>query len=355
MPNINLLDGKDFFREVEKIEEESVSFQDFQEPDIESEKIEEPVEPTVVQEPSEEAAKVEESTQFGYRKRSSNWPMIVGIAAAFVIILLIIIFLVRRDGEQIAQQPEQSASDSTEVLTEADRRDSLQITQQPTEEVVEQRQQQTDVKTQPPPTEASVTVSLSEARKTGAVGASLLGDFFTAFPSGMKMSFFRYGNNSYSAEVAAFSENVFNQFEENLKTQNKALSPQLLSEKEIMVGDQVMKMRQISGTFPTTGSSPSATQELASNKIRGEITAAAGKFNLELKQMSVSPTVSSAAGQFKPATLKAFGDQSNMIGFIQDLLKYQNVGINRLMLSVLSQADLTGTNMMATLDLDIYQ
>jgi hypothetical protein len=360
MPNINLLDGKDFSREVEKIDEESVSFQDFQVEESEQEIVAPPVEQEVVKEPvkqEEETVVVEEREPF--RRRSSNMPMIVGVAASFIIILLIIYFLMGRDGEQVADQPEQGTSDSTEVVTEAGQQDSTQVVQQPAEEAGEQQQQpnETEIPAPPPPvrTEIAATPSLSEARKTGVAGASLLGEFLSAFPSGMKMSFFRYGNGSYSAEVAVTSDNVFNQFEQNLKSQNTALSPQVLSEKEIMVSGQVMKMRQINGTFPTTGSSPAATQELASNKIRSEITAAAGRFNLELKQLSVSPTVSSDAGQFKPATLKAFGDQSNMIGFIQDMLKYRNVGINRLMLSVLSQTDLMGTNMMATLDLDIYQ
>ena len=357
MPNINLLDGKDFSREVEKIDEESVSFQDFQVEESEQEIVAPPVEQEVVEEPEKETVVVDEPKRFR-DDHSTNWPMIVGIAASFVIIFMIIYFLVGRDGEKIAQQPEQGVSDSTEVMTEAGQQDSTQATERPTEEVVQQLQpSETETKPPPPPrqTEIVVTASLSEARKTGIAGASLLGDFLSAFPSGMKMSFFRYGNGSYSAEVAVSSDNVFNQFEQNLKSQNSALSPQVLSEKEIMVSGQVMKMRQISGTFPTSGSSPSATQELASNKIRSEITAAAARFNLELKQVSISPIVSSDAGQFKPATLKAFGDQSNMIGFVKDLLKYQNVGINRLMLSVLSQTDLTGTNMMATLDLDIYQ
>jgi len=339
MPNINLLDGKEYSREVEKIDLESVSFQ---ETETITDPEEEYTEPVLVEEEKDEIPvdqPIEES-QPRSNRRSSPLPLFIGIAGALIIIFLFVYLKFFR-GKDTPSIPEII---STEQQAEVAHSDSTRTTEQ-----------QPINRPETITTETSSSVNLSESRKTGVVGSSLLGDFLSSFPSGMKLSFFRYGNSSYTAEFAANSTSIFDQFQQNLRAKNSSLQPKVLSDKEMLVGNQVMTIRQISGNLPPGNETPSASRSISSNNIRSDINSIANKHRLQIKQLDVSPVVNSGGNNIQLTTVKVSGNQGSLSSFIQELLNtYNNIGVNRMMISVLSASDIMNDNVMATLDLDIY-
>lgn len=355
MPNLNLLEGKDFAPEIEKPETESVTYHDFEASIEEPEEVT-PVEEVPAPEPVEaKATPIEPPSHFGARK--SNWPIIIGIAAALLIIFLGVYYFVgTKKGGKVATSPPTGVPDTTGSVSSAE--DTSQKGRQIPERPPETREVVTPPSApqvgEPISTPFRVVANLSDGRKTGATGVSLLADFLSAFPPGMRMSFFTYGNGAYTAEIAASSEPLFTRFEQTLQSRNIGLKPQVLSEREIFVGGQVMKLRQITGHFPPSASSATGNI-LAFEAIRREILTVARKYQIQVKQINISPEISAESAVFRPATLKAFGSQDHILAFIRELLASRNVGVNRLMVTVLSSAELLSSNMMATLDLDIYR
>lgn len=374
MPNINLLNGKDFSQEVEKIDPDAVSSEDFQAVEEKPSIVEETAE-TIAEQPEEkvvaekeispEPSPVVDDTYPRFRERSSNMPLIIGTVAVIIVAILFVFLYSRYNGgekEKMVSSPQQETADTT-ASTELPGTGSQEGLKQPaTPTEGEAKPENTPVKEQPgtqqPAANRLATVSspgLSATRAAGVVGASLLGDVQSSMPSGVELLFFRYGNGMFTTEIAAPSGNLLTQFEQNLKAKDSAAKTNILSEREMLISGQVMKIRQISGKLPVTGSAPLATQTLASDRIKRDFAAKARTFGLKTDQIEISPVVSSQGRKLKLVTLKTSGSQDNILNFISGLTKsYGNVGIKKMMVSRLSPSQADNSRLMAILDLDIY-
>ncbi len=357
MSNINLLDGKELNRENDKPDPDSVSFQDFQAPEPEPEKIEKPADTVAEQKPKEEIKRpVDDAPDFS---RSSNWPVIGGIGGV-IIIVIVLIFVFTRNRDTVDTQTSSGITlpDSSSMIAEPDSEAIIdnppQLTQQskPEQKPIEKPEKVTSNEK----IETIYSNSLSETRKTGVTGASLFGDFISSSSSGATMSFFRYGNGVYFAEIKAVSEVSLTQFMQKLRQKNRFINVKVLSKRDEFIGRQDIIIQQIGGKLVAGNQFPRANITLASNQIRRELNKTAQKFNFQVKQIDVSPTVSFGNSSFFPATLKTLGQQNKVAGFIQDLMNsFGNVGVSKMMVSAVSTSNPNDTNIMLTLDLDIYK
>ena len=372
MPNINLLNGKDFSREVEKIDPDAVSFEDFKAMEEEPPKVEKAAETAaekVEEETRPEPLPVEEDTYSRFREHSSNMPLIIGIVTVILVaILFVFLYSNYKSGgkEKTASSQQQKPADTTASANLPGTESQTGSEQTTTPKEVEVKPGKTQTREQPdinqPEKQIGATqtttvsfLGLSAARAAGMAGASLLGDVQSALIPGMELLFFRYSGGVFITEIAAPSENLLTQFEHNLKAKNSAAKTKILSEREMLVNGQVMKIRQISGNLPVGGSAPSATQTLASERIKREFGAKARQFGLKTDQIEISPVVALQGRKLKLVTLKTPGSQENILLFVFALIKsYGNVGIDKIMVSRLSPSQTDNSRLMAILDLDIY-
>lgn len=356
MSNLNLLDGKEINRENDKADPDSVSFRDFQAEEPEPEKIEKPDDPVAEQKSQQEIKRpIDDVPDFS---RSSNWPVIGGIGGV-IIIIMVLIFVFTGDRDPVETQISSGITmpDSSSMIADPDSEviaaNTLQAIQQesPVQSPIEKPEKIVDNNK----IETTYSNTLSKTRKTAITGASLFGDFLSSFSSGVSISFFRYGNGSYFAEITTVSDPAFTQFMKKLKQNAKFVDAKVLSKREEFINNREFTIQQISGKFEAGIQQPEANSVLAANQIRPELIKTAQKFNFQVKQVDVSPAVSFDNSSFFPATLKALGEQNNVSAFIHDLVNsFRNVGVSKMMVSVVSQSNSNNTNIMLTLDLDIY-
>jgi|GEM_PF-6056390 hypothetical protein len=354
MPNLNLLEGKPFQREVDLSVEEA--------PAVETEPVPQGPEPVRVEEPSaageKETASAEEKRPLYYRERRSSFPYIMAAVGIFVIVL-VLIFAYRGKkegpeellsaGEDTTQVAEQEATaPEAEKPAEAQPAQPLAGRQEtPAEEPV--REMRT-------PAPAAVAVpGLQEGRAKATVAASLLDDVLGAIPSQARLQFFSFSGSTYMLELAGLTEDVFQQFVNRLSGINPALVPKMLFETERMWGDRPVVIRQYRGKIPRGQGVPAAETRLASGQIRNSLTALVQQKALEIRQFGLSPAATVSGQTIRTATLKLYGDQARVVDFIQTLLnRYGNVGISKVLVTVMPSSQFADKQVTAVVDVDVY-
>ena len=348
MVNINLLEGKELSSEVDlDMTEIVVSQQEAVGPEEELTEAAPGVEETALE---EKPSKEEKETPAFTHRRSSPWPIIAAFAVVLAIVLFVFInpFKSSDTYTETTQQPVSEVPETAEV--------SEPGVDKPDEELASETPEIETPKEEPVTEAIPVTVSaeLDVQRQQNVAGATLLGDFLSAFPSGMSMAFFRYGGQNYLAEIMAPSSALFADFEQKLSSMSPGLLPETLSEEEKQYGGSTVQVRLIQGSIPMTGGTVSAIGSLDPDQIGADLTAKASEKGLEVRQIDISPQVSLNGSTLKPTTVKLSGLQNDVINFIKDILQsYNNVGLDKISISAVSPGGPSDARVSAVLDLDV--
>ena len=347
MPKINLLEGQEFSQEIDLERAGEIPIpEEIARPEGKIVETAPDMEKTVEKERPIQEQK--ETTAFRQR-RSSPWPIVVAVAVVATIVLLVFLNPFKSSNNDTTEDPGQqtpAVTDPAENTLKQEGEDTTpeeQLTAPPGEEL----------------TPGTMSAGLSEAidlqRRQNAGGATLLGEFISAIPSGMALSFFRYGGENYLAEITASSNSLFADFESSLSRKSEDLVPNTLSEQEKKFGGAVVQVRQIQGTIPIGGTKVSAAGALDTEQIGVDLSAKASQSGLEVRELDVYPEMSSNGYRLRPATMKVFGLQQDVANFIQDMLQsYQNVVLDKVSISVVSPGNLSESRVSAVLDLDVF-
>lgn len=350
MPDINLLTGRSFSSdEPGHVQTEEAPIQEsggmqFSEEELSPAVDSEPIRVEV--DVNEQADERGESSLTSY-KRPSSWP-IIAITAGVIILVIVLIINPFKSGDGDSGTGDLTQTEN--VPGEAD--NQTQGTQKPSQETEQMQPAETEQTNpeestpQPDPVSTSQTLS-------NAVGISLLGDFLAAIPANMKLAFFRYSGEGYLAEIEAATGQTFGLFNNNLASVSGELVPKTISEEQKTVGSRVILVRQIQGSIPQRSTPSNAQNALDTNQIRTNLTEKASRGRLQVRQVEVSPLVSSSGVFIRPATLKLAGDQGAVVRFVQDIFgSYNNVALNKITISRLTN-DIDDSRVNAVIDLDV--
>jgi len=361
MPNLNLLQGKPFQKEVEPEEVESVSFEAFeQEPPPAPE-------PETVPEPKEtapESPKVEEVSYTRFGESRSSWPIFAAVAGALII--LAVLWWAYRGfkggGKEVTAPPDTSKVAAAQPAQEAATSPAPSGTTSetppasapaPTKPAKEAAPPPATPKTSPAP--AIKAPALAQQRQTGAVAISLLGDFLDALPPSMIISFLSFDGKTVRAELGARDPAAFDQFAQKLRQLQSGFTLKSTYEHEEPVNGQVFTFRQVQGRVPAVSSSLQAASMLPGNAIRSRLTRLARKHGLSVRQLSVSPAAQLGGHTFRPVTAKFAGTQADVKSFLSDLLRtYRNVGVNNLVITQIVPSAAPQARVNVVLDLDVF-
>ncbi len=350
MTTFNLLDGKDFSKEV-SMEPAPESLLDDQQ--IQPQEAKE--QPAIAVEKTEEHAEPEtehDTKQYEFRK-SSPWPIVAGIVGVLIIVLTIIFYprgpsdekrndqTQTESSQQVTSQPEIEEPDGQQVG------DPVDVNNTPVSTTEE------DTKTINTGTPAVVT-ALDNKRQQNFAGAIFLDNVLSSMPSGVKLSFFRYANEGYLAELVSESESLFSDLENSLdRNSAETLSKALSQEKQF--GTSTVLVRQIQGSIPSSNTPITATGLLEDSQIQSGLTVKANQSNLQIRQIDISSEISTGDTMQRLVTVKLAGAQTSVVNFIQDLLRsYQNIGLNKITITQ-STRDLSDPQVNSVLDLDVFR
>ncbi len=343
MSNINLLDGKDFSKEIDSSGPNLATPQNFQAPEPKPKPSPSTTEATPPPGSGKKVAQPSPLPPEHFAERSSFWPIFAGIVAGLVVIAFLIYLYTHYKG-----------TDHTTTLVKKTLTDSTAVAAPSSENVA------TIAKTPKEKTKIVETLpiagtGLEQGRRQMNGSAAILKDLLSALPAGIQLSFLRYDGSNYTLEAAAPTPDLFTQFEKNLHAQNSALLPISSSEQEVLAGSQVLTLRQISGKFQASGAIPAANAALPFAQTRKELLAQAQQFKLRLVEFAIAPAQAETVGGFRPATLKLLGNQERLTDFLQGVLStYRNVGLNKIMVSTPSLMEQDNQQVNMVLDLDIY-
>ena len=364
MPNLNLLQGKNFQKEVLPEETETVSFREF-EPAAQAEPAEE-----TVKAPAEapESIATEQIEYSSFAERRSSWPIVAAVVG--VILIGVVLYWAYRGSKGHPGEKVASAPDTTKVTEAAPQPGEQQPaettpteqpagTQTPAQAPAAPKTPEQPVKTEPSapaPAPVSVVAAPEKGRQQAAVAVSLVGDLLKALPSGAVLSFLSFDGETFMAEIGAPDASVFAAFQRNLRAIQPGFSVKTVFEREEEVGDRVYTFRQVQGKVPVISKQLSASNTLAAGRIRAQIARIAAKHGLALRQLSVSPAVQSGGHTFRPATIKLSGSETAAKGFISELLStYANIGVDRLLITRITPTASTQASVNVVLDVDIYE
>jgi hypothetical protein len=350
MSTLNLLEGNDFSKEV-NLEPASESLLDDQQ--IQPQEAKE--QPAIAVEKTEEHAEPETSQdkkQYEFR-RSSPWPIVAGIAGVLIIALTIIYYPRGSSDEKANDQTQPESSQQTTSQPELEQPEDQQAGDPV--DVSNTADSTTEEDTGTESTEKSVApTALDNKRQQDFSGAIFLDNVLSSMPSGVKLSFFRYANEGYLAELVSESESLFSDLENSLdRISAETLSKALSQEKQI--GTSTVLVRQIQGVIPSLKTAIIARGLLEDSQIQSGITAIANQSNLQIRQIDVSSEKSAGSTMQRPVTIKLAGTQTSVVNFIQDLLRsYQNIGLNKITITQ-STRDLSNPQVNSVLDLDVFR
>ncbi len=365
MPNLNLLQGKPFQKEVQPEAAESVTFEAF-EPQPPEEPAPEPAAetPAVAPEATKTAGEVS-YTRFGEGR--SSWPIFAAVAGALII--LAVLWWAYRGfkggGKEITVPPdttkaavaEKPGQPPAETAGPAPEQPSPPATKTPAPPKTAPAPGQQPAPAESVPSAPAVRApTLELERKQGTVAVSLLGDFLNAMPANMVVSFLSFDGKTYSAELGAKTPTAFSEFERNLKRLQSGFVLKTVYEYEKPVNEQVFTFRQVQGSVPAAATAFAASNSLPGNAIRPRLSRLARKHGLTVRQLSVAPAAQVGGHTFRPVTAKFAGTQTEVKNFLRDLLgTYSNVGVDRLVITQIVPSPSPNARVRAALDLNVYQ
>ena len=349
MSTLNLLEGKDLSKEVSLepapesvLEDQQIQPQEVKEqPVIAIEKIEE--------RPESETSHEKKQHEF---RRSSPWPIVMGVVGGLIILLTIIFYPRGSSDEKTKDQTQQESSQQvTSQPPGMEEHEGQRVGDPVDESSTPVSMSEEDTKTVS--TRTPVAVALDNKRQQTFAGMIFLDNVLSSMPSGVKLSFFRYANEDYLAELVSESESLFSDLENSLdRSSAETLSKALSQEKQF--GASTVLVRQIQGSIPSSSTSITATGLLEESQIQSGLTAKANQSNLQIRQIDISSEISIGNTIRRPVTVKLAGQQIAVVSFIRDLLRsYQNIGLNKITITQATR-DLSDSQVNSVLDLDVF-
>lgn len=352
MATLNLLEGREFSKEVDLDSSQEATFpgvQDSQEIQKDQTKPEEiqPVAEEVESEVKLEEPKKEEIKSSHEFRRSSPWPIIAGVVGGLILILVIFF------NPFSSSKDDPGGQTDPETIQEPGEQPPSQVSEDPVTQV-ETTEDVTKEEADPKTTEQpSLSASLDNQLRQSTAAASFFVDFISAIPSGVKLSFFRCSSDGYLAAVMSQSQTLFSDFESNLSNiTSEDFSGTTTQEKQL--GDMTVFVQQIRGSIPSSSKPLSAGGSLSDSDIQASLNAKAVQANLQIRQIEISPEISADNIRQIPVTVKFSGTLPSVELFLQDLLSsYQNIKLAKISITE-SSRDFSDNQVNSVLDLDVF-